>query len=46
MGKLRENGLVGSPYLITPPLTITENEIDDIIDRLETAITETEKETS
>ena len=45
MGKLRENGLVGSPYLITPPLTITENEIDDIIDRLETAITETEKET-
>ncbi len=43
MTTMRKYGLVGSPYLLTPPLCITRSEIDTIIVRLDQTLAEVER---
>jgi adenosylmethionine-8-amino-7-oxononanoate aminotransferase len=40
----RKEGLIGSPTLFTPPLTVTKGDIDEVINRLDRAYASTEKE--
>jgi adenosylmethionine-8-amino-7-oxononanoate aminotransferase len=44
MRKMREHGLLGSPYLLTPPLNLTRGEAEEIVTRLERAFAEVERE--
>ena len=44
MRMMRQHGLIGSPQLLTPPLTVTRQDIDEIVSRLDRALGDVESE--
>ena len=43
-GAMRVHGLIGSPSLLTPPLNVTRNDVDEIVSRLDRALGDAEAE--